>query len=93
MSDEFTEAQSVSLGDKTSVNIQLGFLVTFILGLVSVVAIFLSLHADVTNMLQRVNAQETIIEEQQRQITDFKVHIQAIDDKLDYMKLLLERKE
>lgn len=84
------DQKPINVNEKTQISINLGFLITGIVGVISLVIIFITMRSDVLTMLARINTQETIISSQQVEITAFKIHMQSIDDKLEYLKQIIE---
>ena len=82
--------QQKALGEAYTIKIKLGFLITAIAGLISVIAIFISLRTDVVALLKTVASQQEIITQVQSTNFDLRIQIQSINDSLNYLKAAIE---
>jgi len=78
------------LSERTAVRLQLGFIAAIIAAIVTAVLFLASIRTDVVSMITRVSVQETIIADLQRQIVDYKIHMQSVDDNLLYLRQAIE---
>lgn len=79
-----------ALGEAYTVKIKLGFLITSIVALITVITIFISLRGDVVALLKTVATQQEIITQVQSTNIDLRIQIQSINDNLAYLKATID---
>lgn len=79
-----------ALGEAYTVKIKLGFLITSIIALITVITIFISLRGDVVALLKTVATQQEIITQVQSTNIDLRIQIQSINDNLAYLKATID---
>lgn len=84
------QSRDRALGEAYTVKIRLGFLITAVAALISVIAIFISLRSDVVALLKTVATQQEIITQVQSTNIDLRIQIQSINDNLAYLKATIE---
>lgn len=80
----------LTISERTSIKLQIGFIGAIISAVIAVVLIFAGMRSDVIAMIARVSAQEDIIKSLQKEIVDFKVHQQSVDDNLAYLRQIIQ---
>lgn len=88
--EQLRYSPTILLSERTAVRLQLGFIVAIISATVAAVLFLATLRADVISVVTRVLVQESIISDLQRQLIDFKVHSQSVDDNLLYLRQAIE---
>ncbi len=84
------QSRERAIGEAYTIKIKLGFLITAVVGLISVIAIFISLRSDVVALLRTVATQQEIITQVQSTNIDLRIQIQSINDNLAYLKATIE---
>jgi hypothetical protein len=79
-----------AIGEAYTIKIRLGFLITSVVALISVIAIFISLRNDVVALLNTVSTQQKIIVSIQNDNIELRIQIQSIHDNLAYLKETIE---
>lgn len=80
----------LTISERTSIKLQLGFIAAIFSAVIAVVLVFAGMRSDVITMIARVSTQEDIIKSLQKEIVDFKVHQQSVDDNLMYLRQVIE---
>lgn len=84
------QSRDRALGEAYIIKIKLGFLITAVATLISIIAIFISLRADVLSLLKTVAVQQEIITQVQSANIDLRIQMQSINDNLAYLKATLD---
>jgi len=90
LDQRFSPAPSLPLSERTAVRLQLGFIAAIISGIIAAVLFLASIRTDVITMITRVSVQEQIITDLQHQLVDLKIHMQSVDDNLQYLRQAIE---
>lgn len=80
----------LTISERTSIKLQLGFIGAIVSAVIAVVLVFASMRSDVITMITRVGVQEDIIKNLQKEVVDFKIHQQSVDDNLMYLRQVIE---
>lgn len=86
----YPSASTLTLSERTSVKLQLGFIGAIISAVVVAVLFLASIRGDVIMMMTKVSVQELIIADLQHQLVDYKIHMQSVDDNLQYLRQSIE---